>query len=134
MPLNWLIKYVSVPTFRGHVCKIFWVRRCPLIKQKKNLWPQIRILILELNSFLRIIIRGLIGSTRLQFRILLPRLTSQLSQLSSGRSFSIPCCTLHGASPAMLKTNYSQDLLLDDDWIKLPIQFLISDNTSKSNL
>ena len=33
----------------------------------------------------------------------------------SGRSFVIPCCTLHGASPAMLKTNYSQDLLLDDD-------------------
>jgi len=33
----------------------------------------------------------------------------------SGRSFAIPCCTLHGASPAMLKTTYSQDLLLDDD-------------------
>lgn len=33
----------------------------------------------------------------------------------SGRSFAIPCITLHGASPAMLKTIYSQDLLLDDD-------------------
>ena len=30
--------------------------------------------------------------------------------------------------------DYLQDLLFDDDWIKLPIQFLISDNTSKSNL